>query len=67
MFSKGLVATLGNRFFCRWDEVGLLLCHVNKDRIWNKYTGVEKVGKNSNSLLVYDGISHVLVAVHGIS
>lgn len=27
---------------------------------------MEKVGKNSNSLMVYDGISHVLVVVHGV-
>jgi len=27
---------------------------------------VEKVGKNSNSLVVYDGISHVLVVAHGV-
>ena len=26
----------------------------------------EKVGKNSNSLVVCDGISHVLVVVHGV-
>ena len=29
-------------------------------------TGVDEVGRNSNSLVVCDGISHVLVVVNGV-
>lgn len=61
-----VLATLGNSFL-QVGEAGLLLCHANENCIWNRYTGVEKVGKNSNSLVVYNGISHVLVVMHGVS
>ena len=37
------------------------------DEIFEMRRRVEKVGKNSNSLVVYNGISHVLVVVHGVS
>lgn len=33
----------------------------------NVGTDAEKIGKSSNALVVYDGISHVLVVVHGVS
>ncbi len=47
--------------------MGRFFSIVNALKKQEWYTGVDEVGRNSNSLVVCDEISHVLVVVHGVS